>query len=121
MATHHYRNHDGMLKGQSTNRPPLFDGTNYTYKSTRIGYYIRSIDLDLWDIMKRGPFVLTKPVDGLQVPKIRKEFTTTDKAWVQLNDKPITILHCVLNIIEVNRIITCTTANQIWDKLQNDP
>ena len=52
------------LEGHSTNRPPLFDGTNYQFWSTKMSIYMRSCDYLMWDVV----------VDGLIVPlrKIRE-------------------------------------------------
>jgi len=34
-------------EGQSTNRPPLFTGTNYTYWNARMKIYIQAVDFHL--------------------------------------------------------------------------
>ena len=39
---------NGTTEGQSTNRPPLFHGTNYTYWKVRMKIYIQANDYDAW-------------------------------------------------------------------------
>ena len=43
-----------FVEGQSIYKPPFFDGTNYNYWKCRMQIYIKSIDLDLWDIVVNG-------------------------------------------------------------------
>ncbi|KAI5654981.1 hypothetical protein M9H77_32168 [Catharanthus roseus] len=45
------------VEGSSTNRPPLFNGTNYTFWKSRIKIYICSINFDLWSIVEKGPYI----------------------------------------------------------------
>ena len=63
-------------EGQATNRPPLFDGTNYTYWKTRMSFFLKSLDFDLWSIVIYGysppPRIL---VDGVMVPKPHNQYT----------------------------------------------
>ncbi|KAI5671143.1 hypothetical protein M9H77_11507 [Catharanthus roseus] len=51
------------VEGSSTNRPPLFNGTNYTFRKSRIRIYIISINFDLWSIVEKGPYIPKK--DGI--------------------------------------------------------
>ena len=37
---------------------------------------------------------------------------------VQINFKAINTLHCALNITKFNRIYTCESAKEIWEKLK---
>ena len=50
--------------------------------------------------------------------KLRSEWTDVDMKKVQLNFKAMNTLHCALNLMELNRISTCKSAKDIWDKLQ---
>ena len=36
----------------------------------------------------------------------------------QLNAKPVIVLYCALDVNEFNRISTCTSAKEIWDRLE---
>ncbi|XVE98737.1 hypothetical protein REPUB_Repub03eG0133800 [Reevesia pubescens] len=110
---------NGILEGHATNRPPLFDGTNYQFWSTTIAVYIQACDVDMWDIIMEGSFISTKKNEANEVvPKSKSEWTADDKAKVQINFKAIYTLHCALNLVEFNRISTCNNAKKIWDKLK---
>ena len=67
-----------------------------------------------------GPYVPTKSKGTNQElePKPRDEWTDAELKKVQMNFKAINTLHCSLNAIEFNRISTCKTAKEIWDKLK---
>ncbi|XVF31864.1 hypothetical protein REPUB_Repub17cG0031000 [Reevesia pubescens] len=49
-----------IVETYATNRPPLFDGTNYQFWSTRIAVYIQEYDMDMWDVIMDGPFIPKK-------------------------------------------------------------
>ncbi|XP_070046926.1 uncharacterized protein [Nicotiana tomentosiformis] len=79
----------GNWEGQSTTRPPLFNG-----------HY------------------LEEKAEGVDVPKTRADCTTEDlKKW-EKKAIPKKWLVCGLGSGEYNRIQSCTTAKQIWDTLQ---
>ncbi|XP_028080258.1 uncharacterized protein LOC114281868 [Camellia sinensis] len=67
--------------------------------------------------MYEGPKVPTKTIDGLLVPKLKSEWTSADYKDIQLNAKAVNMLCCALNATKFNRICTCTTTKEIWDKL----
>ena len=52
------------VEGHSTNRPPLFDGTNYQFWSTRMSIFMRSCNYHMWDVMVDGPFVPIRKIRG---------------------------------------------------------
>ena len=108
------------MEGHSINRPPLFDGTNYQFWSNRMSIFMRSFDYEMWDIVVEGPYVPTKPRVGCSDLELkpRNEWTEAEVKKVQMNFKAINTLHCSLNATEFNRISTCKTAKEIWDKLK---
>ncbi|XVF02159.1 hypothetical protein REPUB_Repub04eG0152000 [Reevesia pubescens] len=110
---------NGILEGHVTNRPPLFNGTNYQFWSTRIAIYIQACDMDMWDIIMEGLFIPTKKNEANEVvPKSKFEWTADEKAKVQVNFKAINTLHYALNLAEFNIISTCSNTKKIWDKLK---
>ncbi|XVF19583.1 hypothetical protein REPUB_Repub11eG0123400 [Reevesia pubescens] len=105
---------NGILQEHATNRPPLFNGTNYQLWSTRITIYIQAYDLDIWDIIMKGYFIPTNKNEVNEaVQKSKFEWTADDKAKVQVNFKAINTLNCALNLVEFNRISTCNNAKEI--------
>ncbi|XP_028105171.1 uncharacterized protein LOC114304192 [Camellia sinensis] len=79
--------------------------------------HIQSTGYEVWKIICEGPKVPTKTIDGLLVPKLESEWTSANYKDIQLNAKAANMLYCALDAIEFNRICTCTTAKEIWDKL----
>ena len=81
---------------------------------------MRSYDYEMWDVVLDGPYVLmkTKARSEESEPKLRSEWTKVEVKKVQVNFKAINTLHCILNLIEFNRIQTYKMKKEIWDKLK---
>ncbi|XP_038988317.1 uncharacterized protein LOC103698532 isoform X2 [Phoenix dactylifera] len=107
-----------LSKGQFTNRPPLFNGTNYTYWKAKMRIFIQAQDYDVWSIIINGPYIPTHIVDNIAIPKLEKDWDNNDKKRVQLNAKAMNVLYCALDTNEFNRISTYISAKEIWDRLE---
>ena len=107
-----------LAEGQSTNRPPLFNGSNYTYWKARIKIFIQILDYDMWSIIVNGSHIPTKLIDGMSLPKPEGEWNEFNKKMAQLNAKAMNILYCALEANEFSRISTCNSAKEIWDRLE---
>ena len=107
-----------LAEGQSTTRPPLFNGENYNYWKVRMMIYIQANNYEEWVIISKGPKIPTKIVGEAQVPKKEDEYDEGDYRLVQMNAKAKHTLYCALHPSEFNRISSCDTAKQIWDKLE---
>ena len=94
------------LEGQSTSRPPLFNCTNFSYWKARMQIFLRCIDLNMLDV-----------VTNKYVEPTGRALTEPERHLATLNVKAMNALHCGLTPNEFNRISTCTTAFEIWDKL----
>ncbi|VFR02633.1 unnamed protein product [Cuscuta campestris] len=108
----------GIGEGQSTSRPPLFDGTNYTYWKEWMGIYIRSTNFQLWLVIKNGEETPMKKVGEKLVPKTEDEFNAEDIKKVENYVKAINMLYCAVNPDDYRKISCCTTAKEMWDKLE---
>jgi hypothetical protein len=56
-------------EGSSTNRAPLFDGTNFAFWKIRMRTYLMSLGVDVWDVVETGyvkPVVLASKDDKLE-------------------------------------------------------
>ncbi|XP_070004965.1 uncharacterized protein [Nicotiana sylvestris] len=109
----------GNWEGQSTVRPPLFNGQYYSWWKNRMKDHIIGEDYELWDIVTDGPLATTmKNEEGVVVPKTRADCTVEDlKKW-EKNAKAKKWLVCGLGPNEYSRIQSCTTTKEIWDTLQ---
>ncbi|VFQ88287.1 unnamed protein product [Cuscuta campestris] len=108
----------GVNEGQSTTRPPLFDGTNYSYWKERMRIFIQSNDYKLWLIVKNGCGVPMKKVGEVNIPKTEEEFTDEGCKKMELNAKAINMIYCGVNADDYRKISQCETAKQMWEKLE---
>ncbi|XP_047269540.1 uncharacterized protein LOC124899274 [Capsicum annuum] len=109
----------GHSEGQSTIRPPLFNGSHFIWWKARMETFLQNVDYELWNRITDGPIIPMKIVDGEQVKKTRSEFTPEDLVALKKNAKAKNILVCGLSLTEYNRVSNCNTAKQIWDALVN--
>lgn len=108
-----------IVEGQSITRPPLFDGTDYTYWKTRMAIYLSTLEFEIWDAIEQGYNLPTKvESDGSVIPKPRKEWDDKEKKLFTSNGKAMNILYCALDRAEFNRVSGCENAKEIWDKLE---
>lgn len=123
-----------LKEGMSSNRPPLFDGSNYNYWCSRMRCHVQAIDFTLWRIITDGPLVpkmtkVTAPtpdnatgsaelvaVDDINTVELSK-LGKDELEKISLNAKAVNILHQSLCAEEYGRIQGCETAKAIWDCL----
>ncbi|KAH9649766.1 hypothetical protein KPL70_026110 [Citrus sinensis] len=116
MATY---NDSTFREGQSTIRPPFFDGNDYPYWKTRMRIYLQALDYEIWEIVCDGPFMpLTKNGVGEDIPKPSREWNELEKRKASLNSKAMNALFCALDKKEFHRVSSCESANEIWHKLE---
>ena len=56
-------------EGNSRNKAPLFNGTNFTFWKVRMRTYIMALGADVWDVVETGyvkPFVLDSKNDEIE-------------------------------------------------------
>ena len=51
------------FKGFSTTKPPFFKGMDFNYWKTRMEFYLKSVDYDIWYIVMHGDIIPKKEVD----------------------------------------------------------
>ncbi|KAH9783348.1 Integrase catalytic domain-containing protein [Citrus sinensis] len=116
MAT---QNDSTFREGQSTTRPPYFDGNDYPYWKTRMRIYLQALDYEIWEIVNDGPFMpLTKNEVGEDIPKPSRDWNEFEKRKASLNSKAMNALFCALDKKEFHRVSSCESANKIWHKLE---
>ncbi|MQL77239.1 hypothetical protein Taro_009651 [Colocasia esculenta] len=98
----------GNFEGQSVNRPPLFDGEDYTYWKTRMEYFLQGHNYMIWSIVEEG---------NLLVTNAKAQWTDDDRRRISLNYKAKSILCCALSKKEFNRVSACKSAMEMWEKL----
>ena len=108
----------GFAQGRSTSRPPLFVGNNFVHWRSLMKMFIIDQDLELWNIIENGPKIPEKDgPNGTKVAKKESEYIQADLELVSKNYRAINLLYCGLSTDEFNRISSCRSAKEIWDKL----
>ncbi|XP_077250519.1 uncharacterized protein LOC143889967 [Tasmannia lanceolata] len=97
------------IEGQSSTRPPYFDGSNYGYWKSRMKIYLKGQEFGIWKIIEKGYKESTTDYD---------EWKTEEKATFALNYKAMNALICALSSEEFNRVSTLKTAKEMWDTLE---
>ncbi|KAH9698517.1 hypothetical protein KPL71_024037 [Citrus sinensis] len=106
-------------EGQSTIRPPFFDGNDYPYLKTRMRIYLQALDYEIWEVVCDGPFMpLIKNKVGEDIPKPSREWNELEKRKATLNSKSMNALFCALDKKEFHRVSSCESANEIWHELE---
>ena len=96
-----------LREGHSTQRPPLFDGSNYNYWKCRMKIYLQSLNYELWNIVETS---YTKPTTNCSV------WNEEQKKSANLDAKAMNALFCAL---KKKNLIVCQRPDlQIkYDKL----
>nr|XP_009782459.1 PREDICTED: uncharacterized protein LOC104231206 [Nicotiana sylvestris] len=83
-----------LEEGQSTYRPPKFNGQHYGWWKARMHDFIMAKDCELWDIICDGPYVPTKVLEELpfSMETTSKEYTEADKKAEEKNFRAKKIL-----------------------------
>ena len=102
-------NNTRYSEGQSTTRPPFFNGMNYSYWVTRMRIYMQANSFDAWNITQK---------EYTQPTTLFTEWSTSEKVVASANSKAMNMLHCALDRNEFNRICMCNTAYEIWRTLK---
>jgi hypothetical protein len=92
-------------EGTSTNKAPLFNGTNFAFWKVRMRTYIMALGADVWDVVETGyvkPVVLANKDDKL-------EFS--------FNAKAMNAILSGLAEAEFVKVMHLETAKDMWDKL----
>ncbi|GKD89624.1 hypothetical protein Tco_1365131 [Tanacetum coccineum] len=110
---------DKYLKGQSMQRPPLFESDSFIYWKNRFKIYVKSKDLDLWQVITNGDFqpIEQNPKTKLdEVIPFEKQSDDLKKKLAKYN-KAKMVIYNVLPRKKYERIFMCNTAKEIWKTL----
>ncbi|GAV78058.1 DUF4219 domain-containing protein/UBN2 domain-containing protein [Cephalotus follicularis] len=106
-------------KSQNISKPPFFDGRNYSHWKAKMTIFIQSLDHNLWDLIVDGPNLPSVTLEnGDVIPKLRNTYDDNDRRRVQLNAKTKHIIICAINSNDFNRISSCISAKEMWDRLE---
>ncbi|XP_019254991.1 PREDICTED: uncharacterized protein LOC109233560 [Nicotiana attenuata] len=94
-----------LQEGTSALRPPYFNGQYYTHWKIRMEAFIKSYDVKVWRVIKKGDFPL------LQSKQEKKPEG-------QINSKAKNLLYNSISGEEFEKISSYDTAKEMWDKLE---
>ncbi|XP_027772674.1 uncharacterized protein LOC114077194 [Solanum pennellii] len=111
-----------LEEGQSSTRPPRFNGHFYSWWKVRMHDFLMAEDSELWDIVLDGPFIpMIEEKDGEKtslVPKPTQKYDEADRKKIEKGYKAKTLLVCGIGPDEFNRVSACESAKEIWDYLK---
>ncbi|KAK9006223.1 hypothetical protein V6N11_035268 [Hibiscus sabdariffa] len=107
-----------LYEAQSITKPPYFNGDNYSYWKNHMKLFIKSNDYQVWDVVEDGPFIPSKREGDRFIPKTKVEITDEDRRRMQINDKAMHMMFCALGPDEYAKMSSCTSAKEIWNKLE---
>ena len=80
-------------EGQSTTRPPYFDGNDYPYWKIIMRIYLQVLDYEIWEIVNDDSFLpTTKNKEGEKFSKPSSQWNELEKRKTLLNSKVIKLL-----------------------------
>ena len=94
-------------EGTSSNKVPLFDGTNFSHWKVRMRTYIMSLRADVWDVVEIGyvnPVVLA---------------SRDDKLEFSFNAKEMNAILSGLAKAKFVKLMHLESVKEMWDKLVN--
>jgi hypothetical protein len=94
-------------EGTSASKPPLFDGTNFSFWKIRMRTYLMALGADVWDVVETG---YTKPVVLA---------TKDDKLEFSFNAKGMNAILNGLAEAKFFKVMHLDTTKAMWDKLIN--
>ena len=110
---------DLLKEGGSIGRPPLLDGSNYSYWKAKMKTFLKAFDEKAWMMILTGWSHPTKMDDqGETVPKPELEWSVRESKLAMSNSKA---LNAIFNAVDSNQfklISTCESAKDAWDVLQ---
>ncbi|KAJ8775053.1 hypothetical protein K2173_020057 [Erythroxylum novogranatense] len=102
-------------EGNTNNRPPLFNGSNYSSWKNPMKYHIISEGVEYWKIIIFGPHV---PLNENGQVKTELEYDDNDWKQAYINAKAMKLIYCALTVEERNRVNSCTSAQEMWERLR---
>ena len=109
---------DSLKKVGAIGRPPLLDGSNYTYYKAWMKAFINALDEKAWRAVLSGwshPTVID--TEGKTTPKPKLEWTSEEDKLANCNSKAINAIFNAVNPNQFKLISTCESAKAAWDVL----
>ncbi|GAV82908.1 zf-CCHC domain-containing protein, partial [Cephalotus follicularis] len=106
-------------ESQNISKPPFFYGNNYSHWKAKMTIFIQYLDYNLLDLIVDGPNLPTiTNKNGEIIAKPRNKYNDDDRKIIQLNAKAKHVIICAINSNEFNRVSSCVSAKDMWDRLE---
>ncbi|GAA0187139.1 hypothetical protein LIER_34427 [Lithospermum erythrorhizon] len=101
---------EGFKEGRSITRPPLLDGSNYSYWKAKMTAFLRSIDTKTWKDVCTGWTTPNITNNNVAVVKQNGDWTGVEEEATLAHNKA---LNTIFNVVDINvfkLINSCTVA-----------
>ncbi|GJZ41435.1 zf-CCHC domain-containing protein [Tanacetum coccineum] len=100
-------------------RPPLLEAEGFFFWKTRIETYIKSKDIDLWQVIQNGDFVfkMEDPETKMMKDTPNELLKDDEKKQLGKNNEAKMSLYNALPCRECERVFMCKTTNEVWHTL----
>ena len=108
-----------MKEGASVQRPPLLDGTNFSYWKARMKAFIKSMDEKAWRAILTGwqhPMKTDDKNEVVKKPEI--EWSTEEDRLANSNSKALNAIFSAVDVHQFKLISTCEVAKEAWEILE---
>ncbi|XP_012841207.1 PREDICTED: uncharacterized protein LOC105961524 [Erythranthe guttata] len=106
-------------EGASTVRPPLLDGSNYSYWKSKMKMFIKSVDERAWRAIVTGwTPPMAKGTDGMQTVKPEEAWTNEEILLANYNSRAINSIFSGVGDNQFKLIASCESAKRAWEILQ---
>ena len=108
-----------MKEGASVQRPPLLDGTNFSYWKARMKAFIKSMDEKAWRAILTGWTHPTKKnTENEDIKKPEVEWTVEEDRLASYNSKALNAIFSAVDVNQFKLISTCEVAKEAWETLE---
>ena len=95
-------------EGNLSTRAPAFNGKDYSFWKVRMCFYLKSLGSEVWDSVRLGYTGAEGSTDD-----------PSEKRHADMNAKAHNALLSALSNSEMAKVINCTSAKEVWDRLQS--
>ncbi|GAV69299.1 LOW QUALITY PROTEIN: zf-CCHC domain-containing protein/UBN2 domain-containing protein, partial [Cephalotus follicularis] len=98
---------------------PYFDGNNYSHWKAKMTVFIQYLDYNLTSLLTVQICLPTiRNENGDIIAKPRSSCNDEDRESVQMHAKAKHIIICAINSTDFNRVSSCISAKEMWDRLE---
>ncbi|XP_070031588.1 uncharacterized protein [Nicotiana tomentosiformis] len=111
-------------EGTSQIRPPYFNGQYFSHWKVRMETYTMSYDIKVWRVIKKENFLVPSKndEDGRGIvstdPLDLDDYIDEQVVVITVNAKAKNLMYNAISGEECEKISSCETAKEMWDKLE---